>query len=401
MTDGQDLPDPTPPTEDSLISDALASIPAMLRYQPAPGTVAVCLPMAGARQVDAVFTIDNESELTKAGAQLTPFLRSALAAGADRMIVALGIIYPTALITAQPGFALLKTLSARLTEYNMEEVPIAVAGGFVTPGTWLHLGQINPDEPVLPQLCEGTTDIPDWRDHLTSISLAARGQHIADDQASVGNYWTAAVTPPTGSGAGPGDDPARILTADQALIGFTYLVEYLAHQHRPARDPDMLGQVAAGLDTALADEPLLGFALAPAVTAHPDQAYAVLSLIVPLTRGLGRSFLLDWATIAALLSGQQRSAEAALTAAASSRYADGPTELSALLYGGLAGATWDQTLPIILEAGTREMRELPDQHLVGYILSQCAEAAVRAGHRAGHRAAVELDSQPDTDTDDA
>lgn len=394
MSEEQDLPDPTAPTEDSLISDALASIPAMLRYRPAPGTVAVCLPMAGARQVDAIFTVDTESELTKAGAQLTPFLRSALAAGADRMIVALGVVYPTALITAQPGFALLKTMSARLTEYNMEEVPIAVAGGFVTPGAWLHLGQINPDEPVAPQLLEGTTAIPDWRDHLTSISLAARGQHIADDQASVGSYWNTAVTPPAGSGAGPDDDPARILTADQALIGFTYLVEYLAHQHQPVREPDMLGRVAAGLDKALAGEPLLGFALAPAITSHPDQAYTVLSLIVPLTRGLGRSYLLDWATIAALLSGQQRSAEVALTAAASSRYADGPTELSALLYGGLAGATWDQTLPVILESGAREMRELPDHHLVGYILSQCAETAVRSGHQ--------LDSQSDTnDADDA
>lgn len=69
-----------------------------------------------------------------------------------------------------------------------------------------------------------------------------------------------------------------------------------------------------------------------------------------------------------------------------------------MLYGGLAGATWDQTLPIILESGAREMRELPDHHLVGYILSQCAETAVRSGHQL----APELDPQPDTnDADDA
>lgn len=382
MTDDSGNPTPTDPGDAELISQALAAIPAMLRYVPASGTLLACLPLSGSVQSDSILTVDSEAELSKAGSQITPFLRTALAAGADRMITVMGVTYPNALITAQPGFELAKQISGRLSEYGMDEVPIMVAGGFTSPsGSWAQLGHLDPSLPIQEQSHLFTEQIPDWRDHLAAISLAARGQVIADSQSQVGNYWTAQVEPPVGSGGHPGDRPSQINTPEQALAGFTELVETLAHQYQPTADMDQLGDVAIGLEHMLKDEPLMGFMLTPALTAHPDQAYKILSLLVPITRGVGRSHLLDWATIAALVSGQQRSAEVALTAVAQSKAADGPTELSAMLYGGLASGTWNQTLPIILDSGIGEMRQLPESYDVTGIVSGCAAAAVRCGHQ--------------------
>ena len=370
----------TDPGDAGVISDALASIPAILRYIPGPEMVVACLPLAGGQQVDAALVIDNESELTQAGAQITGFLTTALAAGADRMIVAIGVIYPDALLTAQPGFAFAKQLSARLEQYQIHEVAIVVSGGFTNPGRWAQLGHLDHTEPARGQLDQIGIPIPPWSDHHTFADLMDRGQTIAPSQSAVGAYWSHVLTPPVGSGAAPGDSAQLIPEAQQTLIGFTEIIETLAHQGRPTADPGQLGRIATGLEHMLQREPLLGFAMAPQITAHPDQAYQVLSLLVPLTRGAGRSHLLDWATIAALLSGQQRSAEAALTAVAQSTAADGPTELSAMLYGSLAGGHWVQTLPVILRSGTDEMLELPDYWKVPHILHSCAEAASAAGH---------------------
>ena len=368
------------------ISDTLSALPALVGHRYTNDTaLALTWPVlaspvpadAPAKRRAVSMTL---GEITDTGApeRITGVLNGITAGGISRVTTVLTVLmatYPVALPTVQPGMIVLPTVSRTISDLGLFEVPVLLDFSGEDGLRWAHLSELDPDVPVQEQPSPIWHPVPDWTQSDEAMELAVNGGTIAASPERVGAQWTAAGE----FGKDRGDDSALRLPG--ALADLVTLVEGIAHPGHTRDDRPEPEVVAAGLSAGLADDPVLGFLLAPSVTSHPQAALTVLGTLVPHTRGLGRSLLLDWAAAAAVLAGDHRNAVAALRATLAEDLAAGPTEITAALMRAMTKGTEATAVDLVIDAGLAELAEHPRTE---YLVEVIARSATRAGHPEAH-----------------
>lgn len=360
--------------------DYLRSVPASLGYLPPAQTAMVATaflrprsddqtPMPAQRTIAMNLEQAQDPELA---AKFNPFLAE-LGPG-DQMIMVLLADRPQFTVRAQTGLDACLHLAEVAHNQGIGQNMI-IAEGFEPHHHWVLTDDVEADEILAPQLEQGLL-VPDWRNAPATIDLIERGMSVLPHPDMIGAPWRAQATSET----------IMPISHNTAVIAIVTITEGFAHG---TGEPDGDGfptsqysipSIAAAIQDALAELPLRGFSLTPLVLSHPRELVRVLERIIPHTRGLGRSHLLDWAAAAALAGGDQLGAEAAIVSATTSELADGPTEMGAMLFTAIASTLdWEPILNEILGRGLHTLWEQEPENTLA-LGAACAAVAHRKGH---------------------